>query len=244
MTTEIGRPLTAAYGEPISPPAGFLRSVNGLGVELLDRNAAVALFDEQSADQRLRITGHPDDTAGGFSWTNPGAHPPRTQVVRPVALPPRPLWPAVLTVTIKLLFPAVAGERLERRFRADFVSPLDAYNAACCMWSTRATGYGALAAVLVDEATGKQYPVEEMAKTCGQYPPEAMANLAKTGTDALVPAPPQTGAPTGDPLLAVSARIAEPRGRGAATAVSDPRRDRCRSQGIGAAPRPQSAVMP
>lgn len=237
MTTEIGRPLPAAYGEPVSPPDVFLRAVNGSGVELLDRATAVALFAEQSANHRLHVTGHPDDAVGGFCWTSPGSRPPQTHVVRPVALPPRPPWPAVLTVTIKLLFPTVDGERLERSFRADFADPVDAYNATCCMWSSRDTGYGALAAVLIDEATGQQYPVEEAARTCGQYPQAAMEHIAKTSTDALVPVPPKTGAPAGGTVPpSVPAWGAAPRGRGVPP-VSDPRRDR-RSEGIGDAPRP------
>ncbi|GAA2018732.1 hypothetical protein GCM10009839_13680 [Catenulispora yoronensis] len=99
-----------------------------------------------------------------------------------------PVWPGVLTVTIKLLFPAVDGQPLERHFYADFTSPVDAFNVACCMWSTEHADYGAVAAVLIDEATGQQYRVTQIANTCGQYPPAAMARVAKTGTETLVTA--------------------------------------------------------
>jgi len=99
-----------------------------------------------------------------------------------------PQWPKVLAVTIKLLFPAVDGQRLERAFHADFINPVDAYNVACCMWSTKHTGYGAIAAVIIDEATGEQYHVTQAENTCGQYPAAAMERVASTARDVIVAA--------------------------------------------------------
>ena len=200
MTTTITSSglLSDRFAQPADEPELYVRGINGIGDQLLDRQAALALFKEASADPRLDVAGHPD-TVGGFNWPMYGAIPPRVHTVRPVALPARPPWPTVLSVTIVLVFPAGDGTRRERRFHADVVGPLDAYNIACCLWSARDTGRGALSAALIDDADGRVYEVCEPANTCGWFPPDLVAKIAASCTDHFAESP-KTGAPGGEAI--------------------------------------------
>ena len=68
MTTPSGNVFKAVYSptnsaNPRRHRSSSRRSVHGSGIEVLDRAAPLAMFAEQSADQRLRIAGHHPDTA-------------------------------------------------------------------------------------------------------------------------------------------------------------------------------------
>lgn len=189
--------LTDRFIQPCTTPELYVRSVNGVGGQLLDRQTALALFEQQPADPWLRVTGHPD-TPGGYSWQVHGAIPPRIHTVRPVALPPRPGWPGVLGITIVLVFLTADRRRRERRFHVDVIVPLDAYNVACCLWSGRETGRGATAAVLIDDSDGRVYPISEPANSCTLLPRTLIDKIVASSAPTPAAASSQTGAPGGE----------------------------------------------
>lgn len=119
------------------------------------------------------------DLGRGFWWLVPGARPPCSHAVMPLAAP---AWPTV--VTVELWWPPeVAGLRHVRTFGMWATDPFDAYQIACCLWSTKATGAGAEAAYLYGPDRRVAYRISAAAWACSQIPSETIARVVATVTD-------------------------------------------------------------
>lgn len=159
----------------------YLHSVNGSGVDLLPHSRAEALLAQVTASPAWPVTG---DLDRGFSWPVLGAVPRRSNSIMPLAAPTWPDSPYATPVTIELWWPADAsGYRKVRRFRGLFCDPYRAYLAACCLWATHETGYGAIAAYLYGPDHRTVYRINEFAKTCSAIPEGFVAGIAATAAD-------------------------------------------------------------
>ncbi|WP_194921591.1 hypothetical protein [Catenulispora rubra] len=166
------------------PPAAaevFLRSADGHGVELIPRSRAEVLLEQATASPLFDVTG---DLIRGFAWPVHGARPRRSYAVIPLATPVWPNTARPTAVTVELWWSADShGRRHIRSFVVWADDPYDAYLLACCLWSSKATGAGAVAAFLYGPDRRIAYRINAAAWTCAHVSAETVARVVVTSTD-------------------------------------------------------------
>lgn len=159
----------------------YLQRRNGTAVQLLPYGSAEALLEQVTTAPLLDVTG---DLVSGFAWPVAGAHPRHSYAVIPLPAPVWPSSPHPAAVTVELWWPPDSqGRRLVRSFVARADAPHDAYLIACCLWSTKATGAGAVAAFLYGPDQSIAYRINDAAWTCSHVPAEAIARAVATTAD-------------------------------------------------------------
>ncbi|GAA2028905.1 hypothetical protein GCM10009839_30260 [Catenulispora yoronensis] len=147
----------------------------------MPRSRAEALLEWTTASPMLDVTG---DLARGFAWQTPGAVPRRSHVVIPLAAP---VWPSGCRQTMVFIELWWArdeqGYRRVRSFLGYVADPCEAYQVACCLWSTCTTGAGATAAFLYGPDRQVVFRIQEAAKTCSQTPADAVLRFTATAND-------------------------------------------------------------